>query len=57
MNEGLASFMEYKCLEAVLPQLPAQALFQLAASPTGTDFWSSQLRVNLHPTASQHFFC
>ena len=35
VNEGLASFMEYKCLQGVLPDLPGQALRQIATSPLG----------------------
>ena len=35
MNEGLASFMEYKCLGAVLPDLPARQLQHIASSPLG----------------------
>ena len=36
VNEGMASFMEYKCVEAVFPEMSAAALSQLASSPMGT---------------------
>ncbi|KAK9823867.1 hypothetical protein WJX72_006025 [[Myrmecia] bisecta] len=35
VNEGVASFMEYKCLEAVAPEMSAPALFHLATTPEG----------------------
>ncbi|KAL3162156.1 hypothetical protein ABBQ32_009864 [Trebouxia sp. C0010 RCD-2024] len=37
VNEGLASFMEYKCLAAAFPEMPQAALFQLASTPHGED--------------------
>ena len=35
VNEGMASFMEYLCIEAALPEIPAMAMFQRASSPMG----------------------
>ncbi|KAK9861578.1 hypothetical protein WJX84_009108, partial [Apatococcus fuscideae] len=35
VNEGLASFVEYKCVEAAFPEMPAWALRALTATPTG----------------------
>ena len=33
--QGVASFMEYKCVEAVFPEMNAAALFQLSVTPMG----------------------
>lgn len=35
VNEGTASFMEYKCINASFPEMSGQALFQRATSPNG----------------------
>ncbi len=35
VNEGLASFVEYKCISAAFPELSGQALFQRASTPHG----------------------
>ena len=35
VNEGTASFMEYKCINASFPEMSGQALFQRATSPDG----------------------
>ena len=35
VNEGTASFMEYKCINASFPEMSGQALFQKATSPDG----------------------
>ena len=35
VNEGTASFMEYKCINASFPEMAGQALFQRATSPNG----------------------
>ncbi|KAK9811131.1 hypothetical protein WJX73_005144 [Symbiochloris irregularis] len=42
VNEGMASFMEYKCVEAVFPEMSASALFQLATSPQGQPIGSHE---------------
>ena len=35
VNEGTASFMEYKCINASFPEMAGQALFQRATTPDG----------------------
>ncbi|KAL0039225.1 hypothetical protein WJX77_012027 [Trebouxia sp. C0004] len=35
VNEGLASFVEYKCIAAAFPEMSGQALFQRATTPHG----------------------
>ncbi|KAL0033662.1 hypothetical protein WJX79_010747 [Trebouxia sp. C0005] len=35
VNEGLASFVEYKCISAAFPEMSGQALFQRATTPHG----------------------
>lgn len=47
VNEGTASFMEYKCINASFPEMPGQALFQRATSPDGTPTQNNTERVGL----------
>ena len=35
LTQGVASFMEYKCVEAVFPEMNGRALFQLSVTPMG----------------------
>ena len=35
LAQGVASFMEYKCVEAVFPEMNGAALFQLSVTPMG----------------------
>jgi Peptidase family M1 domain len=35
VNEGVATLMEYKCVEAAAPQMPRRALFQFVPTPMG----------------------
>lgn len=35
MVQGLATLMEYKCVEAAFPEMNGRALFQLSGTPLG----------------------
>ena len=35
VNEGLASFVEYKCISAAFPEMSGAGLFQRASAPHG----------------------
>ena len=34
-SQGVASLLEYKCVEAAFPEMSARALFQLSLTPLG----------------------
>ena len=51
--QGVASFMEYKCVEAVFPEMNGAALFQLSVTPMGAPVSCAGAAAVLHGPSSR----